>query len=226
MIRVPSRSEVDLLSLGMNEVARQARAELQAFWLTLPKDDLVYVREQLEEFFPSLIDTYGDVASVVAADWYESVMNQPSYIGDLKPEAQVNARMRWAMTAGFDGDVDQALATLQMVTDELVKQFGRDTVMRSASKNGVRYARVPSGSETCAFCLMLASRGYVYSSQAKAGDLVKFHGECDCQIVPDDGRVPDGYDPDALYELYLEAHDPGDTGRQVAKKLRKQLGIK
>lgn len=223
---MPSRDEVNLFGAGMAEVARQARAELEAFWVTLPKEDMVYVREQLEDFFPALISTYGDVASVVAGDWYESVMAQPSYIGDLKPEAQVNARMRWALTAGFAGDVPQALATLSLVTDELVKQFGRDTVIRSASKNGVKFARVPAGSETCAFCLMLASRGYVYGSSAKAGDLAKFHGDCDCQIVPDDGVEPDGYDPDALYETYLNAHDPGDSAKDVAKKLRKDLGIK
>lgn len=210
MILVPSRDEVELLAAGMNEVSRQARAELEAFWNTLPKADMVFVREQLEEFFPALIDTYGDVAGVIAADWYEAVMAQPSHLAGLKPVAQVNARMRWALTAGFDGDVDQALATLSVVTDELVKQFGRDTVIRSSGKNGVRYARVPSGSDTCDFCIMLGSRGYVYESAAKAGEVAKFHGHCDCQIVPWDGVEPEGYDPDALYERYRAKHDAKD----------------
>ena len=186
----------------MNEISRQARAELIGFWATLPKGDMVYVREQLEQFFPALVDVYGDVAGVVAGDWYESVMMQPSYLAELKPHAQVNARMRWALTAGFDGDVGQALETLSLVTDELVKQFGRDTVTRSSGRNGVRYARVPSGADTCDFCIMLGSRGYVYESAAVAGEIAKFHGNCDCQIVPWDGKEPEGYDPDALYEQY------------------------
>lgn len=207
---MPSRDEVELFGAGMNEVSRQARAELDAFWATLPKDDMVYVREQLETFFPALVDTYGDVAGVIAGDWYEQVMSQPSYLAELKPVAQVNARMRWALTAGFDGDPDQALATLSLVTDELVKQFGRDTVVRSAGRNGVRYARVPSGADTCDFCIMLGSRGYVYESAAAAGEVAKFHGNCDCQIVPWDGVEPDGYDPDALYEQYRDRQDSKD----------------
>lgn len=207
---MPSRDEVNLLGAGMNEVSRQARAELDAFWATLPKDDMVHVREQLETFFPALVDTYGDVAGVIAGDWYEQVMSQPSYLAEMKPVAQVNARMRWALTAGFEGDLDQALATLSLVTDELVKQFGRDTVVRSAGRNGVRYARVPSGADTCDFCIMLGSRGYVYESASAAGEVAKFHGNCDCQIVPWDGVEPDGYDPDALYEQYRDRQDSKD----------------
>src|SRR5699024_4109685 len=113
--------------------------------------------------------------------------------------------MRWAITEAFGGDPDQALATLGLVTDELVKQFGRDTVMSSAGSNGRAFARVPTGAETCDFCLMLASRGFVYKTSSSAGELATFHGDSDCAIVAEDGVIPDDYDPDELYDRYMNS---------------------
>ena len=73
-----------------------------------------------------------------------------------------------------------------------------------------RYARVPAGSENCAFCEFLASRGFVYRSGESAGVSRKYHPHCDCQIVPVWGKKTPkiaGYDPDALYAQYEVARD-------------------
>lgn len=73
-----------------------------------------------------------------------------------------------------------------------------------------RYARVPAGSENCAFCEFLASRGFVYRSGESAGVSRKYHPHCDCQIVPAWGKKTPkiaGYDPDALYAQYEVARD-------------------
>lgn len=184
-------------------VTRLARRELEAFWSTLDMQDMVKGRQALEEFFPILVEQYGNVASIVAADWYEDVYRETARLtnADVNTD-QVNARMRWAISEAFGGDPRQAVATLGMVTDELVKQFGRDTVSLSAGSNGRRFARVPTGAETCSFCLMLASRGFVYATESKAGDLAKYHGDCDCAVVAEDNTVPEGYDPDELYARY------------------------
>ena len=68
-------------------------------------------------------------------------------------------------------------------------------------------ATTPAGATTCSFCLMLASRGPVYSSVAAAGGLGKYHPNDDCQItvVAKGADLPEGYDPEALYFDYLAA---------------------
>lgn len=88
-----------------------------------------------------------------------------------------------------------------------VKRMANRTMERNAARDGVRYARVPTGAETCGFCLMLASRGFVYHSESTAGGSDNYHNDCDCKIVPgfDDTEV-EGYDPDALYDIYSEAY--------------------
>lgn len=71
----------------------------------------------------------------------------------------------------------------------------RRNIARDPSKP--RYARVPHGSKTCAFCLMLASRGFVYWSEKSAGGFGnRYHPGDDCTPVPSWGQCHlDGYSP-------------------------------
>lgn len=78
-----------------------------------------------------------------------------------------------------------------------------ETLVREIDSRQQRFARVPSGRETCGFCMMLASRGFVYRSAEKAS---AFHRYCDCVLVPGyPGLEIAGYDPDALYQRYEQA---------------------
>lgn len=72
-----------------------------------------------------------------------------------------------------------------------------------------KYARVPSGRETCSFCFMLGSRGFVYRSEQTAGHAHAYHENCDCVIAPGFKDLPaseqiEGYDPDGMYERWSE----------------------
>ena len=53
----------------------------------------------------------------------------------------------------------------------------------------IGWARVLTGRSSCGFCVMLASRGPVYTSahhagKGSAGGRDKFHNHCDCVVVP------------------------------------------
>ena len=79
-----------------------------------------------------------------------------------------------------------------------------DNVGRDRGK-GARFARVPAGTETCTFCLMLASRGAVYHTRKTAGEFKHFHRNCDCKVVPSfegdpDAELVQGVKPRELYE--------------------------
>lgn len=59
-----------------------------------------------------------------------------------------------------------------------------------ARRDGIKYARVPTGSETCGWCFMLASKGFAYNSE---GSAMSSHSGCDCVAVPGvDGDTVDG----------------------------------
>lgn len=73
-----------------------------------------------------------------------------------------------------------------------------------------RFARVPTGAETCPFCVMLASQGFVYHSAKSAGKLDHYHAHCSCRIVPQfGGESYEGYDPDEYLDRYSKLLDEG-----------------
>lgn len=79
-----------------------------------------------------------------------------------------------------DGDDDEDEAA----PPDLEKQARAAT---RPKRRGVRpkcYARVVTGTYTCAFCLMLASRGGTYKTAELAGEGNKYHPNCDCIVVP------------------------------------------
>ena len=87
-----------------------------------------------------------------------------------------------------------------------------ETIMANARRDrtkGVRFARVPTGHETCTFCLMLASRGAVYHSRQSAGEFRHFHRHCDCKVVP-------GFEDDPMAEL-VEGIKPNEIRERMSE---------
>jgi len=177
------------------------------------------VQAALFEYVPALVSEYGDVAASVAADWYDELRASEGVPGSFRaplapsiPAAQVSDRLGYATRASgplWLGDSATLTGFLSMMTNEYVLQPGRDTVMQAAHKDKAAYARIPEPG-ACKFCLMLASRGFVYS-KSTAGSTKKFHGHCRCNAMPvwDEtrARVEFGYDPDALYDQYAKLRD-------------------
>lgn len=222
-----SRADVDLTVRALNGLSTAARAEFVREWSSLDLADRAAVQRVLMRFWPELIGKYGDMAAALAGDVFEL---QADDLG-IEPrtelvrpvdEERANARARWALTT------PDALGNFLVLLDELVKQPYRSSFARSAEASGAGWARVPRGSETCAFCLMLGSRGAVYHTSRTAGRGRKYHGECDCAIVlvRDERDYPEGYDPDDLYQRYLNARaeSKSDSTSSILSSLRAAEG--
>lgn len=189
-----------------------AKADLLVFWSTLEPANAVATSAALQTFMPQLITEYGDVAATVAADFFDTAREGANVkrayravISDPVPTEAVQANVRYNLKPLFGkSNPDQALSNLNLVTDKAVKASGRNTIELNVERDPAqaRFARVPTGAQTCKFCLMLASRGAIYLSQKTADD--GYHGDCDCQPTPiwDENDFPDGYDPDALYDEF------------------------
>ncbi|MFE3461362.1 hypothetical protein ACFXKD_27780 [Nocardiopsis aegyptia] len=76
------------------------------------------------------------------------------------------------------------------VADRHAAAGGREAMVDAARHDpeALGYARIAVGAETCAFCLMLVSRGPVYKSESAAllrdGTGEPYHDRCDCIAVP------------------------------------------
>lgn len=200
-----------------------ARRELAGFFQSLDVwGDPYAVKAALLAFVPDLVQTYGDTAAVLAADYYDMLRDVPPSAASFRavlaqPAAteQVEASTRWALAPLFRGEPDPAgtLALLDGAVQRLVLQPGRDTVMESAWADSVTagVARVPQGVTTCKWCVMLAGRGAVYRDAARAGESKQFHDNCDCTtaVIRTNEDFPEGYDPDFYYDLYLQSEGTG-----------------
>ncbi len=175
-------------------------------------------REAAKLIMEGFVQGYDDVAAEFAAQWYDhraeqggARLEQAITTTTYKPES-VDAVARYQAKKLAKGD-DAAFA-------KACGEFARDDAFRSLNETiaanvgrdkdkGVRFARVPTGFETCTFCLMLASRGAVYHTRKTAGEFKRFHRRCDCKIVPGFGDDPDaelveGVRPKELYERYKQ----------------------
>jgi len=202
-----------------NGIADLVESDLTDFLGALNFERPEAVQAALFEYVPTLVSEYGDVAASVAADWYDELRASEgvpgSFRAPLAPSvqaAQVNDRLGYATRSSgplWLGDSATLSGFLNLMVNEYVLQPGRDTIMTAAHKDKAAYARIPEPG-ACKFCLMLASRGFVYS-KATAGDSKKFHGKCRCNAMPvwDEtrARVEFGYDPDALYDQYRALKD-------------------
>lgn len=71
---------------------------------------------------------------------------------------------------------------------------------------GVWWAFVPD-SDACAWCVMMGSRGWMKTSYHHESDTELFHPHCTCKVVASKDCQVEVYDPDALYERYLDCRE-------------------
>lgn len=219
-----------------------ALTDLESIWKTLNIYDGVETRLVLGQVLPELINTYGEAVALLAADRFEELRayaNVPirysAVLAPRKPNEQIFASMRWALTPIFrEQNPAQAFDNLRGMTDRFIHAAGRDTTSYNVDRDPVdaAYARVPKGTETCAFCLTLASRGPVYGSKKSAlykanGD--KYHDWCDCEPTPvwngDRSTLPDDYDENKFLEIYNEAAT-GDLKTTLANIREQNPGVR
>lgn len=235
-----TRENLSGYSKQTRKIVRLAQRDLRKFFALLDLTQPTVVRDALLDFLPQLAATYGDIAAVAAAEWYENLRGKvaglPPYetvlSSGVKREAIVET-VRWAAGGLWGDDPVQVRRVLEGCVQAWVKYSGRDTVARNVELDPAkpRYARVPRGSRTCAWCAMLASRGFVYRTKETAGFVEgTFHNDCDCEIVPSfeaKSAHITGYDPDTLYAQYKAAQaqvdsDGGDINNQylIVKEMR------
>lgn len=207
-------------------------ASIMAFGEANPGADAAMYEAYAQVLIQQAYEVGGDMAAHFACDFYDQCMQQ---MGINAPVAE----MEYAWSTKTNSPEQVAAAAVETLNNEGTKSFAqkianivKDYVTKCAQqttinnamrdrKLGVRYAVVPQGVETCGFCIVHASRGFVYRSKD-----IFLHTNCDCTIVPgtSDTQV-DGYDEDYYFELYEQARDGIEPGRHVTnmKRLAKEL---
>lgn len=225
---MPSDAEIRAFARSSNTLVDAAMRAVRHLWAETQAMSPDAVRDAFMDAVPEIVDTYGMAAGELASEFFEQSTGLPVDPAKVPTADMVRAQTRYRAGALFnDGEFISALA---LDVDKYVKLLSRQTMWDGAKGNQVLYARVPSGTKTCAWCLMLAGRDAVYSSRRAAGDKSlgnEYHGDCDCQPVAvrsvDD--YPDSYRPGALEDMYKHARDnASDTdANSIAAEMRRMF---
>ena len=173
-------------------------------------------REAAKLIMDGYIQGYDDIAAEFAAEWYDHraqksgvALDQAITMTTYKPESVDDVARYQAKKLAKGGDAEFAKACGEYARNDAFRSLN-ETIIANVGRDrdkGARFARVPTGFETCTFCLMLASRGAVYHTRKSAGEWKHFHRGCDCKVVPSFERDPyaevvEGVKPRELQERY------------------------
>lgn len=187
-----------------------AATRIGAYISAFPDASAESVREFAIEKVNEAVLSFGDGASSLAADLYESMAEaarakvKGALVDTSDVSEYVSKEIRYQLRKYLDGDTGGFINACGQQASDQVSRRANQTIRINAKRDGLRYARVPMGGETCTFCTMLASRGFVYRSAEAAGEGNHYHRHCRCKVVPGfDGVEVEGYDPDELHRRWL-----------------------
>lgn len=226
MASIPRRV-LEYVSQQVNALSADAQARVLRVLESIEwtPGNIAECREIIVQALRAIMPTYTDAAAQAGADLYDAVR-----------AAAVGEAMGAAAISGYEPDATEG--AVRAFVDHIVKEgdverFNREVLDRvdydircaenvSVAENAAldplkpRFARVPTGADTCKFCLMLASRGFVYTSREAASHA---HVNCDCRVVQGyDGMGVEGYDPEAYLEMWRKAEELKDAKVPLAQR--------
>lgn len=183
---------------ALDSINTLTQREFVALWRTLDLTDARVATDALLVEVPTLTTVYGEMAATLSADLYDEIRAEAGAPGRFRaapapaaPVEQVHALVRWGVSPLWSDTPDGALALRKVAggLTRLTLQPARQTTVDSAKADPAfpRYARTTHAG-ACSFCLMLASRGAVYTDRAP---YFEAHDYCKCSAV----QVYDNEDP-------------------------------
>lgn len=206
------------LETQAGKASSYALAYLAAMRAMFPDVGVAEVRDAAIEGIRESLSIYGDQAAALAGALFDQLAAEHGYaagstVQSVIDDAEIERKVRYFAGSLASGKAEEFDRSVSDLTGYYVKRSAFENMVRNCERNGIRYARVPSGTETCAFCFMLSSRGFVYSSKGSASKNHRtgggYHRNCDCVVVPGFGDLPadaqvEGYAPTEMYDRWRQ----------------------
>lgn len=188
------------------------------------------IRDETIAAIDDALNAFGDQASTLALDLLEEIADSygvavETAIEDVIPAEMVDGGVRYAARRLVEGDSPAFTRDVADLSRYYIHRGALENMERNCARNELRYARVPSGRETCGFCFMLSSRGFVYRSEQTASGEHGYHEHCDCVIVPGFKDLPaseqiEGYDPDGMLDRWHDCQVTVGTDEELRERWR------
>lgn len=215
---MPTPAELDQLDDDLNNLQAVMIGSLVEQWMSTvvpnPADSL----EDLQDIVTELIAQFAPASASIAVDFYNSV--RPTAAPSFTPQVVVaddllpTGTLYWSTSPVMSADWQDALDRTASSIQKSVKQALVDTIGEATELDPleVKFARWPQNPDPCSWCVLRASRGAIYWSEASAerGD----HLKCGCRATPvfSDEQLP--YERKPYYAQY-EAGIAESDGRDL-----------
>lgn len=216
---------------GVHIIGDTARSDLERTLAAIDLSD----RDLVEDLLAGACRAASQASSEYAAQFYRGMsILQTGADFDAKGYSPYD---RKAVEVALRGIYKQAIDAEGALDEDKLVRLLSDRVeyeVNRASKVGVwsngqrdsrdvRYARVPVGAETCAWCLMTAGLGFWFMTEEAASHT---HAHCDCAIIPEIGGIHDvhidGYDSTVYRDMWRNANmllHNGDIPPEMAERI-------
>ena len=196
----------------LNELAAQ---EMQSYIDSFGFDNMTYLVMKANQ----IATKYGEGTSSLATLLYDYLAeHQGAKVPPAVPAPTATMDETWG---AVQGALNESEKKVPDAVSRLVKQAGADTMQQNAARDHAEMAFVPVG-DTCAFCLMLASRGWERVGKNAKSHAAHIHPNCDCQYIVrfSSSEGVEGYDPEHYKKIYYNA-DPNGNWRDKLNAIRR-----
>jgi hypothetical protein len=164
----------------------------------------------------ALATKYGEAAAAITCDMYDAIAEAQGMV--LPPAEPARTPVIQETQNIIRSALERAPSTVPDETGKLVKKTSTRTMRKNAARDGAQMALIPSG-DGCAFCMMLASRGWESARKDSSFD-AHLHKNCQCEYaVRFNGDLNvQGYDPDAIYDEFIDTGARTWNGRMNAMR--------
>ena len=179
--------------------------------------------DALIDYCYKVIARYGTASAELTASMYEAIAQaeevfiQPAELAEIASYGDAAKAVQGSLLQSPSGQLVKQAVSRQ------IKLASADTLAKNALRDGAEWAWIPSG-DTCPFCLMLASQGWVKASKKalKNGHCKHIHANCDCTYAVrfDSSTTVAGYDPDRYLADYEGAD--GNKPREKLNAMRRE----
>lgn len=188
------------LSSSLEAAVALALAELADMWSLAP----AVLAVTLMDVIPAAVDTFGIATAALAADWYDELRDHAEIAGNYRATVPpLDSRggyelAGWAvqMLDGPEPNVEGARTRAEGGLQKRMANAANLTVTTATTEDPqARGYMRRTNVGACTFCVMVASRGGVYT---RASSTFACHENCYCEAVPAWGgkaRPVDDYKP-------------------------------
>lgn len=206
-----------------------------------PSASVADIRNFAIRTLETVCQAFGEATSASAALLYDLTIDD---LGLQLPSAEIINTMaseqadkiaRYQATKLVADNTEAFVKQIANAARDSVMWTGNSTIIENANresdkKAGIKFARVISGSETCTFCVMLASQGFVYQTREQAlfkkDGISRYHHGCRCGVIPGlENSEIEGFDFQRAYDRYWELKEI-DELKGVDKQTKKEMKLK